>query len=87
MKARVTRAAGGDGARFCILGYTDRMHGLMHASDLFIGKPGGLTTSEALACGLPMAVFWGREQAGRFGAKRMLGGNGRKLRCCAVLSR
>ena len=57
VKARVTRAAGADGARFRILGYTDRMHELMHASDLFIGKPGGLTTSEALACGLPMAVF------------------------------
>ena len=57
VKARVTRAAGADAARFCILGYTDRMHELMHISDLFIGKPGGLTTSEALACGLPMAVF------------------------------
>jgi processive 1,2-diacylglycerol beta-glucosyltransferase len=28
----------------------------MKISDLFIGKPGGLTTSEALACGLPMCV-------------------------------
>ena len=55
VKARVTLAAGA--GRFCILGYTDRMHDLMHASDLFIGKPGGLTTSEALACALPMAVF------------------------------
>ncbi len=42
--------------RFRILGYTDRMHELMQISDLFIGKPGGLTTSEALACGLPMAI-------------------------------
>jgi processive 1,2-diacylglycerol beta-glucosyltransferase len=57
VKARVTQATGGDGSRFRILGYTDRMHELMHVSDLFIGKPGGLTTSEALACGLPMAVF------------------------------
>jgi processive 1,2-diacylglycerol beta-glucosyltransferase len=32
------------------------MHDLMHISDLFIGKPGGMTTSEALACGLPMVV-------------------------------
>ena len=29
----------------------------MHASDLLVTKPGGLTVSEALACGLPMAVF------------------------------
>jgi processive 1,2-diacylglycerol beta-glucosyltransferase len=56
VKARVTAATGGD-SRFVVLGYTDRMHELMHISDLFIGKPGGLTTSEALACGLPMAVF------------------------------
>jgi UDP-N-acetylglucosamine:LPS N-acetylglucosamine transferase len=33
------------------------MHELMQISDLFIGKPGGLTTSEALACGLPMVIF------------------------------
>jgi processive 1,2-diacylglycerol beta-glucosyltransferase len=41
---------------YCILGYTDRMAELMKISDLFIGKPGGLTTSEALACGLPMII-------------------------------
>src|SRR6266576_1791677 len=28
----------------------------MKTSDLFIGKPGGLTTAEALACGLPMVI-------------------------------
>ena len=28
----------------------------MKISDLFIGKPGGLTTAEALACGLPMVI-------------------------------
>ena len=44
-------------ARFHLIGYTDRMHDLMKISDLFIGKPGGLTTSEALACGLPMAII------------------------------
>ena len=57
VKARVAAAVGAETGRFRILGYTDRMHELMHSSDLFIGKPGGLTTSEALACGLPMAVF------------------------------
>lgn len=29
----------------------------MHASDLIITKPGGLTTSESIACSLPMVVF------------------------------
>ena len=46
----------GDQARCKVLGFTDRMHELMRAADLSIGKPGGLTTSEALACGLPMAI-------------------------------
>ena len=39
-----------------MLGYTDRMHELMKMSDLFIGKPGGLTTAEALASSLPMMI-------------------------------
>jgi processive 1,2-diacylglycerol beta-glucosyltransferase len=57
VRARVTQAVGSERGRYCILGYSDRMHELVHISDLFIGKPGGLTTSEALACGLPMAIF------------------------------
>jgi processive 1,2-diacylglycerol beta-glucosyltransferase len=32
------------------------MHELMAVSDLVITKPGGLTTSEAMASGLPMVV-------------------------------
>ncbi len=41
---------------FKIIGYTDEMHKWMQMSDLFIGKPGGLTTAESLACGLPMII-------------------------------
>lgn len=37
--------------------YTDQVEKYMYASDLIITKPGGLTVSEALACGLPMALF------------------------------
>ncbi len=37
--------------------FTDEVEKYMHASDLLVTKPGGLTVSEALACGLPMAVF------------------------------
>lgn len=57
VRARVEAAIAGAEEKFRVLGYTDRMHELMRMSDLFIGKPGGLTTSEALACGLPMAIF------------------------------
>lgn len=37
--------------------YVDNVDDYMHVSDLIITKPGGLTTSESLACGLPMAIF------------------------------
>ena len=37
--------------------FTTEVQTYMHASDLLITKPGGLTVSEALASGLPMAVF------------------------------
>ncbi len=39
-----------------VLGYTRDMDELMTAADLAVSKPGGLTTSEALARGLPLAV-------------------------------
>jgi processive 1,2-diacylglycerol beta-glucosyltransferase len=57
LRQRILDDVGEDNPRFRILGFTDRMHELMKISDLFIGKPGGLTTSEALACGLPLAII------------------------------
>jgi processive 1,2-diacylglycerol beta-glucosyltransferase len=41
---------------FEVLGFTREMPTLMAAADILIGKPGGLTTSEAFAAGLPFAV-------------------------------
>jgi processive 1,2-diacylglycerol beta-glucosyltransferase len=38
------------------VGYTTDMDEYMAAADVMIGKPGGLTTSEALARGLPMVI-------------------------------
>ncbi|MCW3096752.1 MAG: Monogalactosyldiacylglycerol synthase [Chthonomonadaceae bacterium] len=35
----------------------EEMAGLMRASDLMVGKPGGATFSEALACGVPMLIY------------------------------
>lgn len=40
-----------------ILGYVDNIHELMRVSTLLISKPGGITTAEALASGLPMVIF------------------------------
>jgi processive 1,2-diacylglycerol beta-glucosyltransferase len=57
LRGRIQESVGAGNPRFCILGYSDRMHELMQISDLLIGKPGGLTISEALACGLPLAII------------------------------
>ncbi len=43
--------------RVRVVGFTDRMRDLMAVADLLVTKPGGLTVSEALACGLPMALI------------------------------
>lgn len=40
-----------------ILEYTNKVPELMAISDLVISKPGGLTTSESLACNLPMIII------------------------------
>ena len=40
-----------------ILQYTNKIPELMSASDLVITKPGGLTTTESLASGLPIIVI------------------------------
>ena len=45
------------GEKIRILGYSDRISSLMDASELLIGKPGGLSTSEALAKRLPMVCI------------------------------
>ncbi|NPV77756.1 MAG: nicotinamide-nucleotide amidohydrolase family protein [Anaerolineae bacterium] len=37
--------------------FTDQMPAFMHASDALICKAGGLITTEALACGLPMMII------------------------------
>ena len=43
--------------KFRALPYTTEMHAWMAISDLFIGKPGGLTLSEAMASALPMVLL------------------------------
>jgi processive 1,2-diacylglycerol beta-glucosyltransferase len=42
--------------RFRSIGYTNQMDSFMAASDLILGKTGGLTTSEALASGLAFVI-------------------------------
>lgn len=40
-----------------VLGFCSNMHELMTVADLIISKPGGLTTSEALALGRPLFIL------------------------------
>jgi len=40
-----------------VLGYASNMHELMGIADLIISKPGGLTSSEALALGKPLFIL------------------------------
>lgn len=44
-------------ADFRVFGYTKEMPDFMGASTLLLSKPGGLTTAEALARGLPMVIL------------------------------
>jgi processive 1,2-diacylglycerol beta-glucosyltransferase len=54
--ARLANRRGPHGASLAVVGYTTEMDEYMAAADLAVGKPGGLTTSEALARGLVMVV-------------------------------
>src|SRR6267142_576145 len=60
LKKRLTRLATRINSNASVivkpLGYTREMDELMAASDLVLGKPGGLTTSEALAKGLVFVI-------------------------------
>lgn len=39
-----------------VIGFTERIHEWMHSADLLVTKPGGVTCSEALVCGVPMLL-------------------------------
>jgi processive 1,2-diacylglycerol beta-glucosyltransferase len=51
--------------RFRVLGFTDDMPSLMKIATILIGKPGGLTSSEAMAAGLPMVIICAYSRSGR----------------------
>lgn len=58
LKAKVESAVAGAGGnvKVKVIGYTRQMDELMTAADIVVGKPGGLTTSEALAKGLAFVI-------------------------------
>jgi processive 1,2-diacylglycerol beta-glucosyltransferase len=49
---------GGQGkVDFKVLGYVNEMPEWMGAADLLVSKPGGMTSAEAMAMGLPMVIY------------------------------
>ena len=55
--ARTAGTLPGGAPRLRAVGFTSEMDKYMAAADLMVGKAGGLTTSEALSRGLPMALI------------------------------
>ncbi len=47
----------GTNPKFRIFGFVQEIHELMHIASLIVTKPGGITLSEALTCGLPIVLF------------------------------
>ena len=74
--------------RLHVYGWTDHMEQFIAAADVVVGKPGGLTAAEVLACGRPLFVtrslrgqesfnvrFLEREDVGRFVGESELAGS------------
>ena len=57
LKASVEAQVADRGESYRVLGYTTEMADLMRISSLFVGKPGGLSSSECMAVGLPMVII------------------------------
>ena len=57
LRERLVAKTASEAERIQIHGFTDRVELFLAASDLLLGKSGGLTVSEAMAMGVPMLVF------------------------------
>ena len=95
LERRVVEEARRDGADVRVLGFVENVFDWMHAADVLVTKPGGLTTSEALAARLPMVLLRplpGQEErnarylASRGAALRVAGGGELVRAVDAVLS-
>jgi len=57
LKASIEAQVADHAESYRVLGYTTEMADLMRISSLFVGKPGGLSSSECMAVGLPMVII------------------------------
>lgn len=83
MREEIQALTLGENTRFRVIGYTTEMRELMGVATLLLSKPGGLTTAEALACGLPMVILdpiGGQEERN----SDMLLENGAAVKCVEV---
>jgi processive 1,2-diacylglycerol beta-glucosyltransferase len=54
MRSALASRAAEHAGRLHVFGWTTRMEYFIRASDIVVGKPGGLTVAEVLACGRPL---------------------------------
>jgi processive 1,2-diacylglycerol beta-glucosyltransferase len=81
LRRRLTRQGAG-----VALGWTDDMATVMAAADVLVDNAGGLTCSEALACGLPVILFRPLPGHGRLNAEALeAAGEAAYARCEAEL--
>ena len=57
LKEEITALVAAQPERYRVLGYTTEIPDLMRVATLFVGKPGGLSSSECMAAGLPMVLI------------------------------
>jgi processive 1,2-diacylglycerol beta-glucosyltransferase len=57
LRDALTELVASSPSRYRVIGYTTEMSALMRVATLFIGKPGGLSSSECMAAGLPMVLI------------------------------
>ena len=56
LRQRIDQLAAPAGNRYRVLGFTTEMPQLLRNADLFVGKPGGMSSAECMAAGLPMVL-------------------------------
>jgi processive 1,2-diacylglycerol beta-glucosyltransferase len=57
LRQRLAKRVEGHERRIQVHGFTDRVHLFLEAADLLVGKAGGLTSSEAMARGVPIVAL------------------------------
>jgi processive 1,2-diacylglycerol beta-glucosyltransferase len=57
LERRIAEEARANGGNVRVLGFVENVFDWMHAADVLVTKPGGLTTSEALAAGVPLVLL------------------------------